>query len=86
MAVDLRRFVIGRPISPELVDALTAFGSGAVDGYLLRKDMGVVFLAKNIAIPIIHLLLTKLPKGLVDHAVGQLGLLLSLFLIKEEGE
>ena len=69
------------------VDDVLAVGSGFVDGALIDKAP-IGFLIKNLAIPIIDKTMIKLPKGLVYHAEGQLGLLayLLLFAGEEGGE
>jgi len=67
-----------------LVNYGSAFVSGAVDGFLLRAGGttgAVIFLAKNIGVPVVHHMLIKLPEGLVHHSVGQLGMAVILIAI-----
>jgi len=67
-----------------LVNYGSAFISGAIDGFCLRAGGttgAVIFLAKNIAIPVVDAVLIKLPDGLKHHAVGQLGMAVILIAI-----
>jgi len=83
MAAELQRLLKGVGLGAEMMDYLTAIVSGAVDGFLLKSDLDIVFLIKNIGIPITDIFAKGLiPKGLKDHAVGQLGLIAVLLLMK----
>ena len=67
----------------EVIDYGSAFISGVIDGMLVTSgtDAGALaFLFKNIAIPFVDAALIRLPKGMVYHAVGQLGLIVVMAL------
>jgi len=83
MAADLRRLMRGIGLGSEMVDYVSAFASGLIDGWLLKEDWDIVFLIKNIGIPVADIFAKGLvPKGLKDHAVGQLGLIAVLLMMK----
>ena len=70
-------------LSGGMMDYVTAAASGLIDGLLLasNSDAGAIaFLMKNIAVPIVDAALVKLPRGLVYHSVGQLGMIAILAL------
>ena len=69
--------------SKGLMDDLVALGGGIVDGFLIDKST-ILFLIKNIGIPIIDKLGFKLPNGLVKESEGMLGL--TLYLLMTGGE
>jgi hypothetical protein len=64
----------------ELIDAVTAILSGAIDGYSLKHDMVWLFILKNIGIPVASIFVRGIPKGMKDHCVGQLGMLVALMI------
>ena len=64
------------------MDSLMAVTSGALDGFLLAKDMDIIFLLKNIGIPVAKLFMPGIPDGLSIHSTGQLGLIATLMLMK----
>jgi len=64
------------------VNDIAAVASGFVDGYLLQKDMGVVFLLKNIGIVIAAFATDAVPEGLKHAAESSLGLAIAALLIK----
>jgi len=68
-----------------IVDDLAALGNGFIDGILLSARTGnwgpIVFLAKNIAVPVIHYLVSPLPKGLVHSSEGMLGFAISVLIM-----
>jgi len=64
------------------IDDIAAVASGFVDGYLLQKDMGVVFLLKNIGIVIASFATEAIPEGLKHAAESSLGLAIAALLIK----
>jgi len=81
MATDLKRLMRGIGLGSEMIDYASAFASGVVDGFLLKGNLDIVFLIKNIGIPVADIFAKGLiPKGLKDHAVGQLGLIAILML------
>jgi len=80
MAAVLERVVPGLRVGTEVVDAITAIISGAIDGYCLKKDLAWAFILKNIGIPIAGLFVPAIPKGMKDHSVGQLGMLITLLI------
>ena len=65
-----------------LMDSIMAVTSGAIDGFLLAKDMDMIFLLKNIGIPVAKLFMPGIPNGLSIHSTGQLGMIATLFLMK----
>ena len=63
----------------EWVDDVLAVVGGAVDAYLLRASP-LLFLAKNIAVPILDKLVIRLPRGLVLESEGMLGFIIATLL------
>jgi hypothetical protein len=66
----------------DYVNDIAAIASGFADGYLLVKDMGVVFLLKNIGIVIASFATNAIPTGLKHAAESSLGLTIAALLIK----
>jgi len=64
----------------EIVDAITAILSGAIDGYTIKHDLVWVFILKNIGIPVASIFVKGIPKGMKDHSIGQLGMLITLLV------
>ncbi len=82
MAMALKGLIKGLGLGSEFMDYATAFISGAIDGALLAYDQDWIFLIKNIGIPVASVFTPIIPKGMKDHAVGQLGLLATLLIFK----
>jgi hypothetical protein len=66
----------------DYVNDIAAVASGFVDGYLLQKDMGIVFLLKNIGVVIASFATNAIPEGLKYAAESSLGLTIAALLIK----
>jgi len=64
------------------VNDIAATLSGFIDGYLLQKDMGIVFLLKNIGIVVAAFATEAIPEGLKHAAESSLGLAIAALLIK----
>jgi len=67
-----------RSLGSNMVDYASAAVSGVVDGFLLASNSdaaAIAFIMKNIAVPLLDATIVKLPKGLVYHSVGQLGMI-----------
>jgi len=68
-----------------LMDDIVALVGGVFDGFLIDKST-MLFLLKNIGIPIIDKMGFKLPNGLVKESEGMLGLTLYLLMTGGESE
>ena len=77
MALALRTLTALR--AGEWVDDVLAVVGGAVDAYLLRASP-LLFLAKNVAVPILDKTVLKLPRGLVLESEGMLGFIIATLL------
>jgi hypothetical protein len=64
------------------VNDIAAVVSGFLDGYLLQKDQGMIFLIKNIGIVIAAFATDAIPTGLKHAAESSLGLAIAALLIK----
>jgi hypothetical protein len=73
MALALKTLTISR--AGEWIDDLAAFGGGALDAWLLKAN-ALLFLAKNIAVPLIDKMVIKLPRGLTLESEGMLGFII----------
>ncbi len=82
MAYQLQRLLGGLRLGKEFWDYATAFGSGIVDGFLLGMDADIIFLIKNIGIPIAKIFIGAIPDGLAIHSTGQLGMIATMFITK----
>ena len=65
----------------EIVDYGAAFISGAIDGFLIKKS-GFAFIAKNVGGALAGIFIPALPRGFVNHCVGQLGMIVVLMVAK----
>lgn len=65
----------------KIVDYAAAAASGFIDAYLIDKN-ALAFVAKNVLIPLADAMVTPLPKGLVYHAIGQLGFVIAALISK----
>jgi hypothetical protein len=77
MAQALRYAMMG-----SYVNDIAAVASGFVDGWLLQKDQGVLFLLKNIGIVIASFATDAIPPGLKHAAESSLGLAIAALVIK----
>lgn len=83
MAMALEQLRRGFAVSGGLADYIGAMVSGGVDGFLVKKNLGMLFLVKNIAIPVLSAFKPGLlPRGVTLHSAGQLGMVVALALTR----
>jgi len=78
MAVAARVLMLP-PTVAQYQDDIFALGGGAVDAILLKQN-ALLFILKNIAIPVVDRTVTKLPRGLVLESEGMLGFIAVILL------
>jgi hypothetical protein len=66
----------------DYVNDIAALVSGFLDGYLLAKDQGIIFLIKNIGVVIASFATDMIPEGLKHAAESSLGLAIAALLIR----
>jgi hypothetical protein len=61
-------------------DDIFAVAGGVADAILLKQN-ALLFILKNIAVPVVDRTVTRLPKGLVLQSEGMLGFIATILLL-----